>query len=280
MTSSCFQDACKYLFWILWISLSFNYLQAKEEEKKEKKKEKAFAKQQQKKDKERQRKEKKNKEDKSETDTNHLRVLSVEESKSSSSSSLKSIGNGRIKTSTAELAAEGSEKEEGGENPGSSSAPKEGDGDGSPSREGPQDTEEVGPRAEVDGEQADQGAPPVNVHTTQDSGMGSSAQIGEAEQADAKDVSETLETESCYDAKFIVHYIDVIMGAMASQITGVSIVCTTVSSGAESSMLRFTGLCEGNSPLTGEFPAQGASNAENVSIWWRHHVVTTNQGWF
>ena len=23
---------------------------------------------------------------------------------------------------------------------------------------------------------------------------------------------------------------------------------------------------------TGEFPAQGASNAENVSIWWRHHV--------
>ena len=27
----------------------------------------------------------------------------------------------------------------------------------------------------------------------------------------------------------------------------------------------------GNSPVTGEFPAQGASNAENVSIWWRHH---------
>ena len=23
--------------------------------------------------------------------------------------------------------------------------------------------------------------------------------------------------------------------------------------------------------FTGEFPAQGASNAENVSIWWRHH---------
>ena len=28
-----------------------------------------------------------------------------------------------------------------------------------------------------------------------------------------------------------------------------------------------------NSPETGEFPAQMASNAENVSIWWRHHVV-------
>ena len=25
---------------------------------------------------------------------------------------------------------------------------------------------------------------------------------------------------------------------------------------------------------TGEFPAQMASNAENVSIWWRHHVDT------
>ena len=37
------------------------------------------------------------------------------------------------------------------------------------------------------------------------------------------------------------------------------------------SKLRVTGLCAGNSPGTGEFPAQMASNAENVSIWWRHH---------
>ena len=35
--------------------------------------------------------------------------------------------------------------------------------------------------------------------------------------------------------------------------------------------LRFTGLCVENSPVTGEFPAQMASNAENVSIWWRRH---------
>ena len=35
--------------------------------------------------------------------------------------------------------------------------------------------------------------------------------------------------------------------------------------------LRVTGLCAGNSPGTGEFPAQMASNAENASIWWRHH---------
>ena len=37
------------------------------------------------------------------------------------------------------------------------------------------------------------------------------------------------------------------------------------------SKLRVTGLCVGNSPGTSEFPAQMASNAENVSIWWRHH---------
>ena len=32
-------------------------------------------------------------------------------------------------------------------------------------------------------------------------------------------------------------------------------------------------LCAVNSPVTGEFPAQRASNAENISIWWRHHGV-------
>ena len=39
----------------------------------------------------------------------------------------------------------------------------------------------------------------------------------------------------------------------------------------ETLKLRVTGLCAGNSPGTGEFSAQRASNAENVSIWWRHH---------
>ena len=39
------------------------------------------------------------------------------------------------------------------------------------------------------------------------------------------------------------------------------------------SKLRITGLCAGNSPGTSEFPAQMASNAENVSIWWRHHGI-------
>ena len=39
------------------------------------------------------------------------------------------------------------------------------------------------------------------------------------------------------------------------------------------SKLCVTGFCEGNSPVTGEFPAQRASNTENVSIWWRHYGI-------
>ena len=45
----------------------------------------------------------------------------------------------------------------------------------------------------------------------------------------------------------------------------------------KTSKLRFTGLCVGNSPVTGEFPAQKASNAQNVSIWWRHHEMRITQ---
>ena len=65
------------------------------------------------------------------------------------------------------------------------------------------------------------------------------------------------------------HYSDVTMSAMASQITGVSIVCSRSKIIWEP---RATGLCEGNPvTMTGRFPSQRASNAENVSIWWRHH---------
>ena len=39
----------------------------------------------------------------------------------------------------------------------------------------------------------------------------------------------------------------------------------------QTSKLRVTGLFEGDPPVTDEFPAQRTSNAENVSIWWRHH---------
>ena len=52
-------------------------------------------------------------------------------------------------------------------------------------------------------------------------------------------------------------------GGMASQITSLTIVYRTVYSGVDQSA--------GNSPVTGEFLAQKASNAENVPIWWRHH---------
>ena len=44
----------------------------------------------------------------------------------------------------------------------------------------------------------------------------------------------------------------------------------------KTSKLRVTGLCAGNSPVPGEFPAQMASNAENVSIWWRIYAITSD----
>ena len=138
------------------------------------------------------------------------------------------------------------------------------------------------------------------------------------------------------------HYDEVVMGTVASQITGLTIVYSTVHSGADisvsgrmrqlrvffnsvirsaqdsdvsaitlrtlrwrhnghdgalnhqphdcllnrlfrckskkTSKLRVTGLCAGNSPGTGKFPAQMASNAENISIWWRYHVI--EKYWF
>ena len=75
------------------------------------------------------------------------------------------------------------------------------------------------------------------------------------------------------------HYDDVIMGAMPSQITSLAIVYSTVYSDKKTSKLRVNGLCAGNSPGTGEFPAQMASKAENVSIWWRHHDGAHQRLW-
>ena len=40
----------------------------------------------------------------------------------------------------------------------------------------------------------------------------------------------------------------------------------------KTSKLCVTGLCVGKSPVPADFPAQMAVNAENVFIWWRHHV--------
>ena len=50
--------------------------------------------------------------------------------------------------------------------------------------------------------------------------------------------------------------------------------CLLMFRSKETSKLPVTGFREGNSPVTGEFPTQRASNAENVSIWWRHNVLT------
>ena len=64
------------------------------------------------------------------------------------------------------------------------------------------------------------------------------------------------------------------MGAMTSQITSLTIVYLTVYSGTDQRKHQISAslaICAGNSQVTGEFPAQMASNAENVSIWWRHH---------
>ena len=47
----------------------------------------------------------------------------------------------------------------------------------------------------------------------------------------------------------------------------------------KTSKLCVTGLCEGNSPVRGEFPTQRASNKENVSIWWHHHDKLKKVWW-
>ena len=68
------------------------------------------------------------------------------------------------------------------------------------------------------------------------------------------------------------------MGTMASQITSLTIVLLNRlfrRRPKKAPKLRVTGLCAANSPLTGEFPAQMASNAENVSIGWHHHDRNT-----
>ena len=71
-----------------------------------------------------------------------------------------------------------------------------------------------------------------------------------------------------------IHYNDFIMSAVTSQITGVSIVLSSIFSGADqrkhqsSASLAFV---RGNPLVTDGFPLRSVDNAENVSIWWRHH---------
>ena len=73
------------------------------------------------------------------------------------------------------------------------------------------------------------------------------------------------------------HYGDAIMSAMTVQILSPSVVYSTVYSGADqrkhqsSASLAFVRVIH-PWPVNSAFPAQRASNAENSSIWWHHHV--------
>ena len=77
-----------------------------------------------------------------------------------------------------------------------------------------------------------------------------------------------------------LHYCDVIMSPTAFQITRFTIAYSIVYSGTDQRNIK----APRHWPLCGEFtgdrwiPSQMASNAENVSIWWRHHG--TNVGLF
>ena len=75
------------------------------------------------------------------------------------------------------------------------------------------------------------------------------------------------------------HYSDVTMSAMASQITGVSMVCSNVCSGADqrkhqsyASLAFVTGIHR--------WPANSPREGPVVSIWWRHHVVSSSKMFF
>ena len=66
-------------------------------------------------------------------------------------------------------------------------------------------------------------------------------------------------------------YCDVIMVAMASQITSLTIVYSTVHSGADQRKYQSSASLAFVSPVNS--PKKMARNAENVSIWWRHHGI-------
>ena len=78
-----------------------------------------------------------------------------------------------------------------------------------------------------------------------------------------------------YSSPSPVHYSEGIISVMASQITSLTIVYSIIYRGADQRKHQSSASRPlwGNSPVTGEFPAQRASNTENVSIWWCHHVM-------
>ena len=86
-------------------------------------------------------------------------------------------------------------------------------------------------------------------------------------------VTQILVSDTLFKYTFMrAHYSDVIMSAMASQISGVSIVCSAVCSGADQRKLHSPASPAFVRESTGDrfFPSQNASSAEEVSIWWCH----------
>ena len=75
------------------------------------------------------------------------------------------------------------------------------------------------------------------------------------------------------------------MGAMVTQITSLRLFIQPFIQAQIKENIKAPRhwLCQRNSPVTVEFLAQRASNAENAFIWWRHHKhiltywVRTNQ---
>ena len=75
----------------------------------------------------------------------------------------------------------------------------------------------------------------------------------------------SMSWHKCMLSWYLLHYSDVKMRVIKSQITGISIVCSTICSGADQRKHQSSA-----SPLVAGVQF---SNAENVSNWWRHHVI-------
>ena len=63
------------------------------------------------------------------------------------------------------------------------------------------------------------------------------------------------------------------MSTSASQITSLTIAYSTVYAGADQTKNQSPASLGFVRGIHRWFPAQRASNAENISIWWRHHVI-------
>ena len=83
-----------------------------------------------------------------------------------------------------------------------------------------------------------------------------------------------FQSNSTFDEKLQYHYNDVIMGTIACQITSVTIVYSAVYSDADQRKHQSSASLAFVRGITGDrwIPAQMASNAESVSIWWRIDV--------